>query len=338
MKLSYVFFLLFGFSISFPSLAAPPSIIDFARAAKAAYDKENRGFEGYGFLDAYDELHDKDIPFNGFKISYFRSQDKKNIIAAVRGTENEEAFNENWYFNFSEISGGSGYTNENVQTNIKFNCKLPIANFTVRNAKFTTATSLIILGIQGGVDLSIPSRYYKSNSHLAFSSLSQMISSLEAKQNKYLDSKIYITGHSLGGFVAQFLAVMNRVSGFSFDAPALGDYWNIVSNSEFKNKKQQFLQSGLWFKNHRLQGDAVSKINCEFGHLGSHIVTHRHNYWDQMHRQSNIVTGPYTFLHDMGRFLEHLEQEKCTNDGHFCCTVDQRSWSRKMIAFTLSLD
>ena len=68
------------------------------------------------------------------------------------------------------------------------------------------------------------------------------------------------------------------------------------------------------------------------------MITHRHNYWDQMHKESDVVTGRFTFLHDMGRLLEHLEEEKCTNDGKFCSTVDHRSWQRKLAGSAAGYD
>ena len=68
------------------------------------------------------------------------------------------------------------------------------------------------------------------------------------------------------------------------------------------------------------------------------MITHRHNYWDQMHKESDVVTGQFTFLHDIGRLFEHLEEEKCTNDDKFCSTVDHRSWQRKLAGSAAGYD
>ena len=109
-------------------------------------------------------------------------------------------------------------------------------------SKWMGASAKIVDGVAAGVYI------YLVHKNKANSSLKGMSSSLDYVLKKYPDSKIYITGDSLGGFVAQFLAVMDGVSGFSFDAPALGVYWNVINQSEFEDRKHQFLQSDLWFQ------------------------------------------------------------------------------------------
>jgi hypothetical protein len=59
----------------------------------------------------------------------------------------------------------------------------------------------------------------------------------------YSDTNIFITGHSLGGFLAQIFAVEFKLEGESFNGPALGSY--VAPFPKFSKRKNEYLASHL---------------------------------------------------------------------------------------------
>ena len=67
----------------------------------------------------------------------------------------------------------------------------------------------------------------------------------------------YITGHSLGGVMAEVVSSYTRIPGFSFNCPGpVG----LITETPFLNPDREFWQ-GVEFETHLRRGDPVSQIN-----------------------------------------------------------------------------
>ena len=79
-------------------------------------------------------------------------------------------------------------------------------------------------------------------------------SGIQAAESLYPD---YLTGHSLGGLIAESVASYTRIPGFSFNCPGpVG----LVTETSFLNQDRHYWE-GVQFETHLRRGDPVSQLN-----------------------------------------------------------------------------
>ncbi|MFK7826399.1 MAG: hypothetical protein AB8G05_19790 [Oligoflexales bacterium] len=81
------------------------------------------------------------------------------------------------------------------------------------------------------------------------------------------DTKTYITGQSMGGFLAQVFSVLSDSEGLSISGPSAVNFLK----RHYYNEYQNYIESGRKFHNLGVQGDVVPKIKSRYGHLGNEL-------------------------------------------------------------------
>lgn len=90
-------------------------------------------------------------------------------------------------------------------------------------------------------------------------------------QNEFLDFSITVTGHSLGGGIAQLMAAMYKLEGASFEAPGAKD---ITKTEGFRIAQQKYAGPSISdepknFINYTAKGSSISSVGT---HVGEEIV------------------------------------------------------------------
>ena len=303
-----------------------PTRLDFARASEAVYGEE--AFVGHT-ISPHDtgvfllNFHGNTNKDEAFKLTTYVNEQSKEAIIAIRGTDNStwtKAYN-NWKFNIGEISQGGfqGKVSEKMVTHgalaMAYGC-------------FDAGTSHLFAASTSASCVSLMSAAREQDVDLTLGAIRLVVN----KSRKiYGADKTYVTGHSMGGFLAQLFAVLCDVEGTSFDAPGLGFYRSGEFEKTFSMRKRVYNAEGKIFENHRLDGDVVSLVNTadDQRHFGQPMITHRHNFWNLW----ELANAPKYLLkfHDISLLVAHLEaHEPCRTDFvQECSEVDNRpNWRR----------
>ena len=308
-----------------------PTLLEFAKASNAVYSDQafddftiSQTPEGVFALNFYGESKD-----NAFKVVTYLNEKKKVAIVAIRGTDNEKAAYNNWKFNIGEIT--SGGLERKIGDRLITHGALAMAYGSFSSFKGASHFSA------ASTSASALSLIHASKEKNADKTLMAIKLVVKRATEIYGSENTYVTGHSLGGFLAQLFAYLCDIGGASFNAPALGFYRSNDFESQFHSIEEMYHQNDRVFENHRLDGDVVSLVNTEegLGHFGEPVITHLHNFWNLW----ELKSGPLYFLkfHDMNNVIYHLKSNyECYSlDNSECNCEDRRSEIRKNIAKSL---
>ena len=330
-----------------------PTRLDFARASQAVYAGDHgaesfpselceteytlahhRGEDGQEMpstLQLRFHVGDENreslgITDNAFRVATYINRKQQRTIIAIRGTENEKAYYHNWAFNIGEVSRGG--LSKKIGNKMVSHGALAVAygSFDVRRAAAMSVSASA---------LSIISSAQDRNADITLAAVYYYIDTMKSAFKPPHDT--YITGHSMGGFLAQLFAGLCGLEGASFNAPALGCY---PTGSGYREQWNDFVQGynrqGKVFENHGLDGDLVSLVNTEegeLGHFGRPLMVHRHGFWDL----KSVIAGPAAYLlsfHSMELMIKHLQETEDCRSGRAqrseeCQGVDNRGLVRR---------
>lgn len=231
------------------------SMIVHVRASASSYDDEGAYKSFFGFE------HHSSFEIDDFRGVTFLNSNEKSLIIALRGTVNRN----NWIFNASHIVGSHFYDHSLTQAPLLavcmgVSCAL-VSKFpsTQRSIMGFMLSSFLFWEIQHNRKKAYE-RFITSTSYVK--SLKHLDCCIKRLIDEFgSDHSIEITGHSLGGFLAQHFALKHSLSGSSYNAPPLGTYCTS------KEEINRYIESSNNFENYRISGDLISSATCK-EHLG----------------------------------------------------------------------
>lgn len=248
-------------------------------------------------FDEYKVIDHLDV--DGFKIVAYESSEK--IILVFRGTSNRK----NWLFNLSHIVGSHIYHRMTIGNCLYLSLATASASHLGWLSLITREQSkklCIGIGLAYFTD-----RYTEVFTNRYASKLGSFGEAIafkgsEAKLNAFIKNQInnkkhkpiYITGHSMGGFLAQYFASIYNLPGTSFNAPGLGAY-------KKQNRNEDHLDQ-MPFYNFRMIDDPISFIGLS-AHYGS-LVNLKPNA--DVGMRNNIYSRLFRH-HSMKYFLDYLQ-------------------------------
>ena len=207
-------------------------LVDAARAAEQVFCDGKTGMvPGFETIAFFEEGDFKAGIFD--RIAKATRNPIQRIIAfrGSIGNRGHQLINENWQFNLQVISAASFNTESIAEEDLSV-CNAA-GNAYVRDNQYT-------------------------NYAYRLSRMSEFIAQHLCKEG-YGREMTLVTGHSLGGFLAQYYAVEHGLSGIGFDAPAVGSFVGICE--DFVRKREAYRNTPtLYFESIALYADKVSMM------------------------------------------------------------------------------
>ena len=273
-----------------------PITMDFVNASAAVFAKNDKAFPAYSYLNH--------LEVAGFKVAVYDSNDERYRIIAFRGSQNLK----NWIFDATHIGHRSAVGKApallaKIAVAVTVGLYLPLLWGQVEGVSLGVS-----LGGMVATYLANPDGYKtleKMGTQRLFQAAKKALARF-VEDNLDTSRDVYVTGHSLGGFLAQYYASKYLLPGRSFNAPALKDY-----DLEHRLSEAEYFEKGGVFINHKLKGDLISQ-SSPGAHLGP-LIIHDHDFWQRF--PSVQIISYQTRLHSIewvvDHFKEHQNSESC---------------------------
>tara|TARA_Y100000991_G_scaffold215654_1_gene207142 strand:+ start:4026 stop:4979 length:954 start_codon:yes stop_codon:yes gene_type:complete len=109
-------------------------------------------------------------------------------------------------------------------------------------------------------------RFLYRNSNILGNIIKEIDSVVDQMKELSPKSKIYVTGHSLGGLFAQLASIRHNLNGVTFSAPGVMDGW--VDAYDLDRRTQESVK----FKNFIVLGDPVPFLASNFGEHHGEVI------------------------------------------------------------------